>query len=86
MRVCKYRDVTFVLLYRSLLFETMTTAVRKVLEKLRRRVVAAKRATLLSFLNQERFRNREGFREYDFVLHESRAKNGISLLVRARSM
>jgi glycosyltransferase involved in cell wall biosynthesis len=66
--------------------DTMTTkAVLNVLDRLRRRMTAAKRSAVRSFLRQERFHNREGIKEYDFVLSEGRTRKGVSLLVRAKN-
>jgi len=54
-------------------------------ERFRRRLGAARRAAIKSLLRQERFHNREGCKEYDFVLTEGRARKGVSLLVRAKN-
>jgi hypothetical protein len=57
----------------------------KMVERLRYRIAKAEQSVSRTLLNRERFSNREGHKEFNFVLRGRRQAQGVSFLIRARN-
>jgi glycosyltransferase involved in cell wall biosynthesis len=63
----------------------VSSVIPQTIDWFRRRMARAEQAATRALRNYEQFTNREGHKEFDFILHKGRLLRGISFLIRARN-